>query len=699
MTLTNADKINGLGLLSAFLLIASHAAFAVTPVGPGEYRINTDEDASYVESGFAVPANAAITVRPGIFCPEGGPKNVDEVIWRNVKLTDIESFTGRISYGSDDSYYWKEAGCYHVVTNETSGCVQCQFQAESGSRVHGFVIQYRQDGNDVKARITHAKYAYNNVDAQKLGVWDVTARGSNIAVTNTPYVVSDTVRAIADLGYVLREGAEATAAPAEIVIASTDETPSDEETYRYIPCLMSEKVVLCRNLRIQDIVGISGEMSHMYFGNGNWTAVQGYCLSNYNSYVQINLMHRTSRRFGANIRFYQNAADVQVRVAWAGHSYDNKTVEEPFGSGIIGGELGVTNEPNTAKIAIRNLKVRFRPTSRIVGDYGSCIMKTDGWTKIWPGVNLAESMFGPALMGGYSLDSIWNVASNYLRTAGTYTDQSYYQFYYTGNSSLYSIRFLMQQQFGDVYAKVASARYNTSATAYPPGTNVGTADYQTTVTNIVDGRAASGKTLAICHMTADYPARKRHTVTVGDDFAPGLSPILLDSVKLALAPSADTSLPFESVVRGCGTIAASGVGSIALKVDLPGTVGLEVDSGTATIDAPRTVGGLVNVAAGATLEFVLANGSRPALAAGSFSMEPGASIVLAADTRITDIPSGGETFKVVTGCNYADYALEGVTCRTSGLMDDCKVIQLFVDEDGDIAVTVKPQRGFLLTIQ
>ena len=121
MTLTNADKISGMGLLSAVLFVASNAAFAVTPVGPGEYRIDTAEDVSYVAEGFAVPANAAITVRPGIFCPEDGPTGVDEVIWKNVKLTDIKSFTGRISYGSGDSYYWLDATCYHIVTNETDG--------------------------------------------------------------------------------------------------------------------------------------------------------------------------------------------------------------------------------------------------------------------------------------------------------------------------------------------------------------------------------------------------------------------------------------------------------------------------------------------------------------------------------------------------------------------------------------------------
>ena len=41
MTLTTADKIKGVGLFSAILLVASNTAFAVTPVGPGEYRIDT----------------------------------------------------------------------------------------------------------------------------------------------------------------------------------------------------------------------------------------------------------------------------------------------------------------------------------------------------------------------------------------------------------------------------------------------------------------------------------------------------------------------------------------------------------------------------------------------------------------------------------------------------------------------------------
>ena len=144
-------------------------------------------------------------------------------------------------------------------------------------------------------------------------------------------------------------------------------------------------------------------------------------------------------------------------------------------------------------------------------------------------------------------------------------------------------------------------------------------------------------------------------------------------------------------------IGVSGEGAVNLTADLPDNVGLDVDSGTAVIRASRTVGGLVNVASGAALEFVLADGSRPSLAARSFSIESGAKIVVSADGRVTDIPEAGETFKVITGCKYADYAFDGVTCRVAGTLF-CSA-RILVDEDGDIAVTIKPKKGFMLTVQ
>lgn len=48
-------------------------ALALTPTGPGEFRLETESDVSHVADGFAVPAGSTITVRPGVFRPEGGP--------------------------------------------------------------------------------------------------------------------------------------------------------------------------------------------------------------------------------------------------------------------------------------------------------------------------------------------------------------------------------------------------------------------------------------------------------------------------------------------------------------------------------------------------------------------------------------------------------------------------------------------------
>ena len=205
--------------------------------------------------------------------------------------------------------------------------------------------------------------------------------------------------------------------------------------------------------------------------------------------------------------------------------------------------------------------MRFRPSTRIVADFEPCIVKEDGesgWVKIWEDVRLADATFGTALMGGASLDSKWNVASNYLR----------------------------------------------------PGYDPGTSDTSNTaVTNVVDAAIPGmAHTLAICGLAADVPAKRRHSVAVGADFDPGPSPVRLADVKLALTPSGQEAMTWGWGVRGCGAIGVSGAGSVVLAADLPENVGLDVDAGTAVIASRRTVGGPVRVKAGARLEFAIATG-------------------------------------------------------------------------------------------
>ena len=253
----------------------------------------------------------------------------------------------------------------------------------------------------------------------------------------------------------------------------------------------------------------------------------------------------------------------------------------------------------------------------------------------------------------------------------------------------------MQQQSSDIYAKISNARYNSGK---PLGELV-TGDYQVCVTNIVDGKStAKHRTLAICHLTAEYPVKKRHIVTVGDNFNPGCSPVRLEDIKLSIEPSAGNSLPIDVPVCGCGVIGASGEGEVKLGVDLPDTIGLDVDSGAVAIDDSRTIGGKVNVAEGAALKFVLATGVRPSLEARFFNIEAGAEIALTSESYVAGISKDGETFKLITGCNYADYAIQGVNLTTSGLSGVRKA-RLFVDEYGDIAVEIKPKTAFQILVR
>ena len=684
-----------------FSVIMSMAGYAVEQVGPGEWRIETAEDVSFVEEGLSIPVNAVNIVRDGIFYPQGGPVGVSEVLWRNVKLSDVETFTGKVSHkatsNGKDTFSWLEATCYHTVTNESEGYVQCQLQVEvrSASIVYGFIMRYYQDGNDVKGKIHAAKCAYTNVEGQYLGC-DLASRGAVITVTNTPYAVSYSTRAISDLGIKLRDDSETVAAPKEIVFASTDESQSDEVDYGYRPCLMTNETIICRNLSIYDIVGMSGEFSCSGFNSGKWTQVQGYQLTNRVEYVQMNLVwldNSISKRYGANIRFRQYGSDVVAYTHWAGYSYDSDDISAPFGYGVKGAEIGVTNAPNTSLLAIRNLNVRFRPKNHVVGDYDSCVLKEDGWVKIWSDVDLAKATLGPAFMGGQSLGSKWNMASNYNRSVSSDTVTSYYQYKY--GSELFTVGFSMQQQSADVYAKILNARYNSGK---PLGELV-TGNYEVCVTNIVDGKStAKHRTVAICHLTAEYPVKKRHTVAVGDNFNTGFSPVRLEDIKLAIEPSAGNSSLIDVPIRGCGVIAAGGEGEVKLGVDLPDTIGLDVDSGALAIEAPRIVGGKVNISNGTALKFVLATGVRPVLSAQFFNIEPGAEIVLASESRVADIPQEGETFKLVTGCNYTDYSFQDVACTMSGKLNLRKA-RLFVDEDGDIAVEIKPTMALRITVR
>ena len=152
----------------------------------------------------------------------------------------------------------------------------------------------------------------------------------------------------------------------------------------------------------------------------------------------------------------------------------------------------------------------------------------------------------------------------------------------------------------------------------------------------------------------------------------------MDNVKLALAPGAGKKMSLCCAVRGCGVVGVSGEGTVTLANSLPANIGLDVDSGRAVVRSSVSVGGAVNVKSGAVLE--LATGKGGSLSASSFYAEPGAVIVVSLDGGAD---KRGATVKLVKGCSYADWALEGVKLSVTGGEGS-----LVVDKDGDIALAL-----------
>ena len=135
------------GLSLAMACAVCGSAFALNPVGPGEFvAAETAADMSLAGQSLAVPANAATTNFPGVFCPrgevnatypEGSPIGVWQTVWRNVSLSDIETFTARIAHidasnignSLDESnYVWKFTNYYLLIC-----CIQCNRQTSPPS--------------------------------------------------------------------------------------------------------------------------------------------------------------------------------------------------------------------------------------------------------------------------------------------------------------------------------------------------------------------------------------------------------------------------------------------------------------------------------------------------------------------------------------------------------------------------------------
>ena len=371
----------GVSVLSlAMVCAACGSAFALNPVGPGEFvAAETSADMSLAGQSFAVPANAATTNYPGVFCPrgevnatypEGSPIGVWQTVWRNVSLSDVQGFTARLSYCSDNigtsntaSYVWTflnkylipagfvDAGVYHVTDNE-DGSKSCQFQRETGlSNIFmGFKVTFKQEGADVKARIDLCRYAYKS-DVQQLG-GDFTMFGGTLRIAKVPFRESS--GCIADIGCILKDGVNPVLAPTSINFVNTDTTAvADEEltnvVRRYDACLELPWVKLWPNTRLADVDVGAARMIGTGSG-GNWVTAYAYLpepvlggeVVRYRYQYYLSSYVRT-----ANVYLRQVGEDVWARVLSVRHNYSTEGLPNSCDTANSNGDgeyVSITND-------------------------------------------------------------------------------------------------------------------------------------------------------------------------------------------------------------------------------------------------------------------------------------------------------------------------------------------------------------------
>lgn len=372
------------GLSLAMACAVCGSAFALNPVGPGEFvAAETSADISLAGQSFAVPANAATTNYPGVFCPrgpattadypEGVPTGVWQTVWRNVSLSDVETFTARIAHidvgniGSSlgEGYRWyftdryltraafKAAAAYHVTENG-DGTVTCQFQKtdDNDQTISCVKMTFRQVDANVEARIDFGKYA--NVSAtQSLG-GDFNAFGLYRKVVEAPFSVLSIC--VADIGCILKDGVSPILAPTSINFVNTDATAVEDESLtnvvrRYDACLELPWVKLWPNTRLSDVDVGAAQMIGTGSG-GKWVSANAYlpalCLegqgvSYYYQYYNSQYV-RT-----AKVYFRQVGEDVWGRVLSVKHdSQSSNTLPRAGADGNSNGDtiVSITNDLN-----------------------------------------------------------------------------------------------------------------------------------------------------------------------------------------------------------------------------------------------------------------------------------------------------------------------------------------------------------------
>ncbi|MGN0833410.1 MAG: hypothetical protein ACI4RD_07150 [Kiritimatiellia bacterium] len=670
------------------------AASAAPVIGPGVRYVDAAEDLVWADS---VPAMAAQTLRPGVFFPtdaEGnGPKNVETVVFRNVRLSDIESFSAKfgVNLAKDDdsnrkcsAYRWEDA--LVVTNNATADSIEVQFHHRRLNSSYGTKAQFlfRQTGDDVAATLKNFTYFYIQSGQIPGESWI-----GGVALTNlvdSLYAVGDQSRMVDSghcvgyLGCTLKADCGKQAVPDEIVFRSTAGDP-EPVTVKYVPYLSNDFVVIAKNLYATNLVSASailtgGEVKGEYLREAS-------CLTNDTKLLEkVFVIQRMAgtRRVGATVRVAQSNEYVLAKIQQAYHQYDGtKTENDPLGNyfyGAAGGVLSTVTSTDGAGVALRDLTFTFAADDVLVSSSPDALSHTH--QLVWPGVRLAEVEPGPALIGGSVSDGSWNRVFGWFTT--NLVEDAVVQTYYQRSNgwSLWTVRTEFQQQEDGVYASVVSLRW-TSTTQSPPcwvdGIN---GNYQLVLTNAVDGTKTDEgfHTVALSGITARRRRYATHTATLADGAQTGEVPVRLLDMNLALAPAEGALATLPKSVSGDGRVVLA--------------------SGTTLVAADRSLSVPVEVAADATLAFAATDEGAASLAAPEIVLADGARLGLWADAPLTGMTATATKTFALPAPAGATADLE-IALLGDGFAD-CKVRGLTI-ADGVLSVSVGRKTGCVIIVR
>ena len=425
--------------------------------GAGDCVISVPHDLSFAGRTVAVDETASTTNYPAV----AYPALQEFTVWRNVKLTDIKTFTAKLGGKMHLEWYgrsWSDAKTYHVKTNG-NGSVECQFQVKRNSYVYSVRVLFTQNGNDVVARIgfgnTQMRYTYVNSE-KNLG-YDFTQTTDGATTLGSNYLTcGENSACIKDIGCVLNDGVCIKEAPARLVFRNADETVCDDSQLETNRCdgivwPKEKDVVVFRSVELGDVVAMEGEMGGSKMWNAWRQAGSFYLKTDRDSYsdgvmntnagsrvrLQLQCRGTGSGLYCCNVQLRQFGADVVARMSGTEWAYNKTLGSHDFDS--AGTAVAFTNTVDGAGLSLRNLKlISKKRTVRnaTVKTSSGCLGYT--WTKIWPDTRLEDVRPASAQMGGASVGSAWRNTLAWLPTLYDGHTNWYFQIPYS--SSTRSIR-------------------------------------------------------------------------------------------------------------------------------------------------------------------------------------------------------------------------------------------------------------------